>query len=129
MRLRSRSNHNYPGENGITCAKHLAVALRLQGNARSLVAPQTWLPVVGMGAAPPLPQLEVVDGRELGVLDAGLPALEVLQIDLGDLHTAVAYQAAEAIDLATALQPGAGEGMAEFDCGGGHLRDALPPPA
>jgi hypothetical protein len=42
-----------------------------------------WLAGIRVASAAFLPELQVVDRREFGVLDAGLPALEVLQIDLG----------------------------------------------
>lgn len=70
--------------------------------------------MVGVISAPLLAQLQIVDRRELGMLDARLTALEVFEIDLGNLDAGVSHQPREAIDLAAALQPGAGEGMAEL---------------
>ena len=67
-----------------------------------------------MRAPPSLAELEAGDRRELGVLDTGLTALEVLQVDLGDLDAAVPHEPREAIDFATALQPRARKGVTEL---------------
>jgi hypothetical protein len=58
------------------------------------------------------------------MLDPSLPALEVLQVDLGDLDARVAHESGQAVDLATALEPGAGEGVPELMSGDWDIGDA-----
>src|SRR5262249_12280173 len=47
---------------------------------------------VAMAPAPGLRQLQLAEGRVLGVMLPRLAALEVLRVDLGDLHAAVAHE-------------------------------------
>lgn len=61
-----------------------------------------------------LAQLQIVDRRKLDMLDTRLTALEVFEIDLGNLDAGATHEPREAVDLSAALQPGTGEGMAEL---------------
>jgi len=48
--------------------------------------------MIGVVAAPFLAELQIVDRREFGVLRARLTALEVFEVDLGDLDAGVAHE-------------------------------------
>jgi len=77
-----------------------------------------------MVAASLLAELEIVDRRELGVLDTRLTALEVFQVDFSNLDAGMPHEPGEAVDLAATFQPGAREGMAELVRRHGNISDA-----
>jgi hypothetical protein len=89
-----------------------------------IVISQAWLVGIGMASSVLLPKLQVIYRRELGVLDTGLPALEVLEVDLGGLDARAAHEPRKAVHLAAALEPGAGEGVPELMGGDGNVGDA-----
>jgi hypothetical protein len=57
--------------------------------------------LVAMALHDDLARLEATQRREPCVLHPHLPALEVLQVDLRHLHTAVAHELRVAVELAT----------------------------
>src|SRR5262245_52242950 len=70
-------------------------------------------PVVGVTPTTSLAHPQLAEWRELCVSFAGLPTLEVLQIDLGNFHTGVAHEPGEAVNITAAFEPGPGEGVAQ----------------
>src|SRR5215831_11678314 len=66
------------------------------GRLSVIVISKAWLVGIRVTSTALLPELQVVYRRELGVLDAGLPALEVFQVDLGDLDARMAHESGEA---------------------------------
>src|SRR5690242_5124572 len=80
---------------------------------RSPLGP-AWVVPIALTPSACLAELELTDRRVLAVVETRLAALEVLQIDLGHFHIAVAHEPREAVELAPALQPRSGEGVAEL---------------
>jgi hypothetical protein len=58
-----------------------------------------------------LGEAQIVHRRELGVLDASLPTLEIIEVDLGNLDAAMAHDAGKAALPRPALQPAPCKGM------------------
>src|SRR5690242_11376077 len=79
----------------------------------ALLSP-TWVVFIGPTPSTPLAELQVADRRIFRVVQPRLAALEIFEVNLRHFHAGMAHEAREAVQLATAFQPGSGEGMAEL---------------